>query len=71
MNTYSAISRILLTTCLCLTVSGANAQTPQAPPAPQPAPQTPYEPSVGQAGKDVVWYQPPTRWSRRCSTWLT
>jgi precorrin-6B methylase 2 len=59
MNTYSAISRILLTACLCLTVSGAYAQTPQAPPAPQPAPQTPYEPSVGQAGKDVVWVPTP------------
>ena len=56
MNIYSAIARVLLTTCLCLTASGAYAQAPQAPPAP---PQTPYEPSVGQAGKDVVWVPTP------------
>jgi precorrin-6B methylase 2 len=55
MNTYRAIGRVLLTTCLCLTVGGAYAQTPQTPQAPQ----KPFEPSVGQAGKDVVWVPTP------------
>jgi precorrin-6B methylase 2 len=55
MNTYRAIGRVLLTTCLGLTVGGAYAQTPQTPQAPQ----KPFEPSVGQAGKDVVWVPTP------------
>jgi precorrin-6B methylase 2 len=58
MNTYRAIGRVLLTTCLCLTIGGAYAQTPQAPPAP-PAPQKPFEPKVGQDGKNVVWVPTP------------
>jgi 16S rRNA G966 N2-methylase RsmD len=55
MNTYRITCRVLLTTCLCLTVGGTYAQTPQAPQAPQ----KPFEPSVGQAGKDVVWVPTP------------
>ena len=55
MNTYRAIGRVLLTTCLCLTIGGAYAQTPQAPPAPQ----KPFEPKVGQEGKNVVWVPTP------------
>jgi SAM-dependent methyltransferase len=39
----------------------AGAQTATAPPAAQsqPPPQSPYEPKVGQAGKDVVWVPSP------------
>src|SRR5881396_2275137 len=55
MNTYRAIGRVFLTTCLCLAVGGAYAQAPQTPQAPQ----KPYEPTVGQAGKDVVWVPTP------------
>src|SRR6266542_1568548 len=55
MNRYRAIGRVILTTCLCLTIGGAYAQTPQAPQAPQ----KPFEPTVGQAGKDVVWVPTP------------
>jgi precorrin-6B methylase 2 len=55
MNTYRAIGRVLLTTCLCLSVGGAYAQTPQAPPATQ----KPFEPKVGQEGKNVVWVPTP------------
>jgi precorrin-6B methylase 2 len=55
MNTYRAIGRVLLTTCLCLSVGGAYAQTPQTPEAPQ----KPFEPTVGQQGKDVVWVPTP------------
>jgi SAM-dependent methyltransferase len=50
---------LLLLVTLALTAGPAQAQTPQAPQAPQqPAtapPATTYEPSIGQAGKDVVW----------------
>jgi precorrin-6B methylase 2 len=55
MNTSRAIARILLTTCLSLSVAGAYAQTPQTPQAPQ----KPFEPTVGQPGKDVVWVPTP------------
>jgi len=55
MNTYRSLGCVLLTTCLCLAVGGAYAQTPQTPQAPQ----KPYEPTVGQAGKDVVWVPTP------------
>ena len=55
MTTSRAIARILLTTCLCLSVVGAYAQTPQTPQAPQ----KPFEPTVGQPGKDVVWVPTP------------
>ena len=55
MNRYHAIRRVLLTTCLCLTVGGVYAQTPQTPQGPQ----KPFEPTVGQAGKDVVWVPTP------------
>jgi precorrin-6B methylase 2 len=51
MNRYHAIRRVLLTTCLCLTVGGVYAQTPQTPQAPH----KPFEPTVGQAGQDGVW----------------
>ena len=34
-----------------------------------PAPSVPYDPTVGQQGKDVVWVPTSSRWSRRCSTW--
>jgi len=55
MITSRAIARILLTTCLSLSVAGAYAQTPQTPQAPQ----KPFEPTVGQPGKDVVWVPTP------------
>ena len=50
-----------------LFASGAAAQATQAPPKPSPSTQTPqkpaaekpYEPSVGQEGKDVVWVPTP------------
>ena len=58
MNIYRATGRVLVTACLCLSVGGPYAQTPQAPQPPQ-APQKPFEPSVGQAGKDVVWVPTP------------
>jgi len=42
---------ILLTACVCLTATLAYAQAP--------AGQKPFEPTVGQAGKDVVWVPTP------------
>jgi hypothetical protein len=47
MTVSNAIPRVLMTLALTLTSVAPYAQT-QAPPKP-------YEPSVGQAGKDVVW----------------
>ena len=44
---------IFLTTCVCLAATLAYAQ------APGPAGQKPFEPTVGQAGKDVVWVPTP------------
>jgi precorrin-6B methylase 2 len=63
MNRYRVIRSVLLTTCLflttclCLTVGGAYAQATQTQ-TPQ-APQKPFEPAVGQPGKDVVWVPTP------------
>jgi precorrin-6B methylase 2 len=50
----------VLTASLCLAATAAYAQAPQTQ-APQtsPAQQKPYEPTVGQAGKDVVWVPTP------------
>ena len=51
---------LCLTTSLCLAAGTAYAQAPQTqtPQASQTA-QKPYEPTVGQAGKDVVWVPTP------------
>jgi precorrin-6B methylase 2 len=51
MNARGLIGRALLTFSLCLIAVGAFAQAT----ATQKPAQKPYEPSVGQAGKDVVW----------------
>jgi len=52
MQTSSSIRRVLFTLCLCLAGASAHAQAPQAP-------AKPFEPTVGQAGKDVVWVPTP------------
>ena len=63
MNRYRVIGNVLLTTCLllticlCLTAPGVYAQAAQTQ-TPQ-APQKPFEPTVGQPGKDVVWVPTP------------
>ena len=49
MNTAQWIRRTVMTTCLSLGASLVFAQTAQAP----------YQPQVGQAGKDVVWVPTP------------
>jgi precorrin-6B methylase 2 len=49
MYASSSRWRALLTVCVCLTASVAYTQDPQKP----------YEPTVGQAGKDVVWVPTP------------
>lgn len=60
MHLLPATQRLVLTASLCLAPAAAYAQAPQtqAPPS-TPAQQKPYEPSVGQAGKDVVWVPTP------------
>jgi precorrin-6B methylase 2 len=66
MNLPSATHRLLftgllgITASLCLAAGPAHAQAPQqqTPPAAQTG-QKPYEPTVGQAGKDVVWVPTP------------
>jgi hypothetical protein len=50
MNAFRIVCRTLLTGALIAVASGAAAQT---------APATPYEPKVGQSGKDVVWVPSP------------
>jgi hypothetical protein len=55
MHAPHSIRRVLLTLSLCLAAAAAQAQTPQAPPATQ----KPFEPTVGQGGKDVVWVPTP------------
>jgi precorrin-6B methylase 2 len=49
MNTRGMVGRFALTFCLGLAAVNASAQAKPA------EAQKPYEPSVGQAGKDVVW----------------
>jgi hypothetical protein len=51
MITSQAIRRTALTICLLLIAAAASAQTATA--------QQPYQPQVGQAGKDVVWVPTP------------
>ena len=51
MTTKSIFSRALVTAGAALLTAVVSAQAP----APAPAQQKPFEPSVGQAGKDVVW----------------
>jgi precorrin-6B methylase 2 len=60
MHSLPATQRLVLTASLCLAAGAAYAQAPQTQ-APQAAPaqQKPYEPTVGQAGKDVVWVPTP------------
>jgi Methyltransferase domain len=50
MPSPSSTRMILFTACLCLTASLAHAQATD---------QKPFEPTVGQAGKDVVWVPTP------------
>ena len=52
MQLSSSIRRVLFTVCLCLAAGAAHAQAPQAP-------AKPFEPTVGQGGKDVVWVPTP------------
>jgi precorrin-6B methylase 2 len=52
MNIRNLIGRAALTTCLCLVAAAAFAQATATQ-------QKPYEPKVGQAGKDVVWVPTP------------
>lgn len=54
------LSGLLLTSCLAITIVPAPA-SPQTPAAPASSTQstTPYEPKVGQPGKDVVWVPSP------------
>jgi SAM-dependent methyltransferase len=68
MHVLAATSRLLAVSLLVPTLAYAQAtqqQPPAAPPAQQkppdapPAQQKPYEPTVGQAGKDVVWVPSP------------
>jgi SAM-dependent methyltransferase len=68
MHVLAATSRLLAVSLLVPTIAYAQAtqqQPPAAPPAQQkppdapPAQQKPYEPTVGQAGKDVVWVPSP------------
>src|ERR1700686_4231944 len=47
MHTSHFIRRSFLTLALCLSAAGASAQAQTS--------QKPFEPQVGQAGKDVVW----------------
>src|SRR5262245_43739546 len=47
---------IAITVALAMLAGTASAQQP---PAQTPAPQQPFEPTVGQAGKDVVWVPTP------------
>jgi hypothetical protein len=47
MNTRGMVNRASLTICLCLVAASALAQAKPS--------DKPYQPSVGQAGKDVVW----------------
>ena len=64
MHVLAATSRLLAVSLLLPTLAYAQA-TQQQPPAQQkppdapPAQQKPYEPTVGQAGKDVVWVPSP------------
>ena len=54
-------SRVLLTTCLAASLLAPSQTAAQTPAAAAPAAQatTPYEPKVGQPGKDVVWVPSP------------
>jgi precorrin-6B methylase 2 len=52
MNIRSCAGRVVLSACLCLVAAAAYAQTAATQ-------QKPYEPKVGQAGKDVVWVPTP------------
>jgi hypothetical protein len=53
MHTPTVLSRAVTTLTAVILGVVLSAQAPA--PAPAPAQQKPYEPSVGQAGKDVVW----------------
>ena len=58
------LSMLLLASTIALaqapaTQSAPQTPAPQAPAAQKPAAQKPYEPTVGQAGKDVVWVPTP------------
>jgi hypothetical protein len=71
MNSLRIVYRVLLTSTLAVVASAAAAQTaapaqpapkpaaPQTAPARPPAQTTPFEPKVGQQGKDVVWVPTP------------
>jgi SAM-dependent methyltransferase len=51
MNPRHTLQQLMLAACLCLAASLAHAQTQ--------APAKPYEPTVAQPGKDVVWVPTP------------
>jgi SAM-dependent methyltransferase len=61
MHLSSATQRLVLTaSLLCLPTGAAYAQAPQTQtPESAPAQQKPYEPTVSQPGKDVVWVPTP------------
>jgi hypothetical protein len=61
MHLRPAAQRLVFTLSMCLAASAAYAQVTQPqvdPPTTQPG-QKPFEPTVGQAGKDVVWVPTP------------
>jgi len=55
LPTRTTIPRAIALAALLAVLAGVNAAAAQTPPAPQ----QPYEPTVGQAGKDVVWVPTP------------
>ena len=59
MHVLFATQRLLIAASLLLPTGAAYAQATQQAPAAPPTQQKPYEPTVGQAGKDVVWVPSP------------
>src|SRR5688572_10595745 len=52
-------SCLILIVCLFLAGVGVSTQAQQAPAQQAPAQQPPFQPTVGQAGKDVIWVPTP------------
>jgi Methyltransferase domain len=60
MHHTTATHRFVFTAALCLFAGAAYAQATQRPADPTlPTQQKPFEPTIGQAGKDVVWVPTP------------
>lgn len=59
MHLTAAIKRFVFVSILSIAGSPAFAQATQTPPPAAPTPQQPFEPTVGQPGKDVVWVPTP------------